>query len=112
MKTKEIEMNENYQNDLLVLALATGFRGFVKDGKTWLMTIYKGQSLPFRVNFERKEDIFCGNEQAILDIIDERLGLKTNNSSLEERFATILKAFGDEQHKFWDIAKQNLKKGE
>lgn len=106
-------MNENYQNDLLVLALATGFRGFVKDGKTWLMTIYKGQSLPFRVNFERKDDIFCGNEQAILDIIDDRLGVESReNSSLEERFSTILNAFGDEKHKFWDIAKQNLKKGE
>ena len=52
-------MNEKYQNDLLVLALATGFRGFVKDGKTWIMTLHKGQSLPFRINFER-EDIKMG----------------------------------------------------
>jgi len=103
-------MNAKYQNDLLVLALATGFRGFVKDGKTWLMTIHKGQSFPFRVNFAR-EDIFCGNQEAILEIIDERLGLD-NPKSLEDRFGTILSAFGDEKHKFWDIAKQNIKKGE
>ena len=106
-------MSENSQNDLLVLALATGFRGFVKDGKTWLMTINNGQSIPFRVNFNRKDDIFCGNEKAILEIIDSRLGIEgKTNSSLEERFSTILAAFGDEKHKFWDIAKQNLKKGE
>jgi len=103
-------MDAKYQNDLLVLALATGFRGFIKDGKTWLMTIHKGQSLPFRVNFER-EDIFCGNQEAILGIIDERLGLDSPQS-LEDRFGTILSAFGDEKHKFWDIAKQNMKKGE
>lgn len=103
-------MDAKYQNDLLVLALATGFRGFIKDGKTWLMTIHKGQSLPFRVNFER-EDIFCGNQEAILGIIDERLGLDSPQS-LEDRFGTILSAFSDEKHKFWDIAKQNMKKGE
>ena len=104
-------MVEKYQNDLLVLALATGFRGYVKDGKTWLMTIHKGQSFPFRVNFTREDDIFCGNEEAILKIIDERLGLD-NPQTLEERFNTIMSAFGDEKHKFWDIAKQNMKKGE
>lgn len=105
-------MSENYQNDLLVLALATGFRGFVKDGKTWLMTIHKGQSIPFRLNFER-EDIFCGNDEKVLEIIDERLGVNGNASeSLEGRFGAILTAFGDENHKFWDIAKQNLKKGD
>lgn len=105
-------MNEKYQNDLLVLALATGFRGYVKDGKTWLMTIHKGQSFPFRVNFER-EDIFCGNEAKVLEIIDERLGMAGEESdNLESRFNAILTAFGDENHKFWDIAKQNLKKGE
>ena len=105
-------MNEKYQNDLLVLALATGFRGFFKDGKTWIMTISKGQSLPFRVNFER-EDIFCGNEQKILEIIDERLGtVGAPRNELEMRFNSIMTAFGDEGHKFWDIAKQNLKKGE
>lgn len=106
-------MISNYQNDLLVLALATGFKGFVKDGKTWIMTIYKGQSLPFRVNFEREEDIFCGNSEAILDIIDDRLGIGEKKiDNLSERFETILNAFGDENHKFWDISKQNLKKGE
>lgn len=103
-------MVEKKQNDLLVLALATGFRGYVQDGKTWLMTIYDGQSLPFRVDFD-KNDIFCGNQQAILDIIDDRLGLVAPKS-LEDRFGTILTAFGDENHKFWDIAKQNIKKGE
>ena len=113
MKTKENGMNDNYQNDLLVLALATGFRGFVKDGKTWLMTIHKGQSIPFRVNFSRSEDIFCGNAQEILNIIDERLGITNKGAkTLEVRFTTILNAFGNENHKFWDIAKQNLKKGE
>jgi len=106
-------MNENYQNDLLVLALATGFRGFVKDGKTWLMTIHKGQSMPFRINFSRTDDIFCGNEDSILNIIDERLGtVGLSNQSLEQRFTTIYNAFGDENHKFWDIAKQNVQKGE
>ena len=104
-------MDAKKQNDLLVLALATGFRGYVKDGKTWLMTIHNGQSLPFRVNFSREDDIFCGNEQAILDIIDSRLGLDAPKT-LEDRFSTILSAFGDEKHKFWDIAKQNMKKGE
>lgn len=105
-------MVSNYQNDLLVLALATGFKGFVKDGKTWIMTIHKGQSLPFRVNFEREEDIFCGNEGAILEIIDNRLGTSGNENNLTTRFETILNAFGDENHKFWDISKQNIKKGE
>lgn len=105
-------MEEKYQNDLLVLALATGFRGFVKDGKTWLMTIHKGQSIPFRINFQR-EDMFCGNEQQVLNIIDERLDLiGSDPKDLEIRFNTIVSAFGDNGHKFWDIAKQNLKKGE
>ena len=105
-------MNEKYQSDLIVLALATGFRGYVKDGKTWIMTLHKGQSLPFRINFER-EDIFCGNEQKVLDIIDERLGTTGEPKGvLESRFNSIMTAFGDENHKFWDIAKQNLKKGE
>lgn len=103
-------MVEKKQNDILVLALATGFRGYVKDGKTWLMTIHNGQSLPFRIDYS-KEDIFCGNEQAILDIIDDRLGLD-DPQSLESRFGTIMAAFGDENHKFWDIAKKNIKKGE
>ena len=104
-------MSENYQNDLLVLALATGFKGYVKDDKTWLMTIYKGQSLPFRINLTR-EDIFCGNEKIILNIIDERLGCTAPSENLEKRFELILSAFGDEDHKFWDIAKKNFKKGE
>lgn len=105
-------MNEKYQNDLLVLALATGFRGYVKDGKTWIMTIHHGQSHPFRINFER-EDIFCGNEQRVLEIIDERLGLNGQAAeNLELRFSSIMEAFGDEGHKFWDIAKQNIKKGD
>lgn len=103
--------NEKYQNDLLVLALATGFRGYVKDGKTWVMTIHKGQTIPFRVNFTR-DDIFCGNEEQILNIIDERLGIKQNKEDLTPRFNAIYSAFGDENHKFWDIAKGNLKKGE
>ena len=103
--------NEKYQNDLLVLALATGFRGYVKDGKTWIMTIYKGQSMPFRVNFSR-EDIFCGNEKSILDIIDSRLGLTNVGEDLSIRSDAISVAFGDENHKFWNIAKQNIKKGE
>lgn len=102
---------ENYQNDLLVLALATGFRGYVKDGKTWMMTIHQGQSIPFRVNFTR-EDIFCGNEKAILDIIDSRLGLTNAGTDLMVRTNAISAAFGDENHKFWNIAKQNIKKGE
>lgn len=105
-------MDQKYQNDLLVLALATGFKGYVKDGKTWIMTIYKGQSLPFRINFTR-DDIFCGNAESVLDIIDERLGFSNEKpEGLEKRFHTILSAFGDENHKFWDIAKQNIKKGE
>lgn len=103
--------NEKYQNDLLVLALATGFRGYVKDGKTWIMTIHKGQSLPFRVNFNR-EDIFCGNASAILEIVDERLDIIADKENLEPRFEAIYSAFGNENHKFWDTAKQNLKKGE
>lgn len=103
-------MVEKKQSDLLVLALATGFRGFVKEGKTWLMTIHNGQSFPFRVDFT-KNDIFCGNEEAILDIIDDRLGLNAS-VTLEDRFDTILSAFGDENHKFWDIAKENIKKGD
>ena len=104
--------NEKYQNDLLVLALATGFRGYVKDGKTWVMTIHKGQTMPFRVNFNRTEDIFCGNADAILEIIDARLDTKEDKQNLESRFNAIYTAFGDENHKYWDIAKQNLKKGE
>ena len=103
--------NEKYQNELLVLALATGFRGYVKDGKTWIMTIHKGQSQPYRVNFSR-EDIFCGNEEAILQIIDERLGIKNAGDDLAIRTDAISAAFEDENHKFWNIAKQNLKKGE
>ena len=103
--------NEKYQNELLVLALATGFRGYVKDGKTWIMTIYKGQSQPFRVNYSR-EDIFCGNEKTILQIIDDRLGIKNAGEDLAVRTEAISAAFEDENHKFWNIAKQNLKKGE
>lgn len=106
-------MNENYQNELLVLALATGFKGYVKDGKTWLMTIYKGQSLPFRVDFNKNDDIFCGNADKVLEIIDDRLGISDKKSQkLEDRYSTILDAFGDESHKFWNIAKQNFKKGD
>ena len=104
-------MEEKYQNDLLVLALATGFRGYVKDGKTWIMTIHKGQSFPFRINFER-DDILCGNGDKILEIIDERLDITDKSNSLEKRFNAIINAFGDNEHKFWNIAKQNIKKGE
>lgn len=104
-------MEEKYQNDLLVLALATGFRGYVKDGKTWIMTIHKGQSFPFRINFER-DDILCGNGDKILEIIDERLDIIDKSNSLEKRFNAIINAFGDNEHKFWNIAKQNIKKGE
>lgn len=103
--------NEKFQNDLLVLALATGFRGYVKDGKTWIMTIFKGQSMPFRVNFSR-DDIFCGNADKVLEIIDSRLDIKADKKDLEPRFNAIYNAFGDENHKFWDTAKQNLKQGE
>lgn len=103
--------NENYQNELLVLALATGFRGYVKDGKSWIMTIFKGQSMPFKIDFS-KDDIFCGNEKIILNIIDTRLGIKDAGENLTTRTNALTSAFGDENHKFWDIAKQNIKKGE
>lgn len=103
--------NEKYQNDLLVLALATGFRGYVKDGKTWIMTIHKGQTMPFKIDFS-KEDIFCGNEGVILDIIDSRLDITDKDADMGKRFSAIYSAFGDENHKYWDMAKQNMKKGE
>lgn len=104
---------EDYQNDLLVLALATGFKGFVKDGKSWIMTIHKGQSMLFMLDFSNDKDIFGGNSEKILEIIDERLGfIGKKNCTIEDRYKTLLNAFSDEKHKFWNIAKQNLKKGD
>ena len=102
-----MENNNNLCVGLMTLALASGFRGYEKDGKHWLMTTYEGKTFLTELDFS-KSDIFNVSASKILEIIDSRLGIKhVESDNLEVRYKALIDAFGDTNNKFWDIAKKN-----
>ncbi len=94
----------DYQMELMVLATAVGFRSELKDGKVYLTTIYKNQTRLFPIDVN-SSDAFFGSDDEILDIIDERLGVKSYTKDLKRRYNVYYEALGDENHRFWDKAK-------
>ena len=97
---------QEYNCELLELALSLGFRGHKDEkGNIWLATKYKGKVVPIETD-PSSEDLFCGKGELILRIIDERLGIETESEDLSIRSRELGKAFSDINHKFWDKAKR------
>ncbi len=99
-------MDKDYQTDLVVLALAVGFKTATKDKNIYLATIYKNQTRLYRFE-EKQDDMLCGKSKEILEIIDARLGIKDDSNDLKKRYKVFYEALGDENHPFWNIAKTN-----
>ena len=96
---------QQYNEELLELALSLGFRGHKdNDGNIWLATKYKGKVVPIEMD-PSTDDLFCGKSALILKIVDERLGIETDSEELSIRSRELSKAFSDINHKFWDKAK-------
>lgn len=102
-------MDKDFQTDLVVLALAVGFKTATKDKNIYLTTIYKDQTRLYRFE-EKQDDMLCGKGKEILAIIDERLGIKDNDTDLKKRYKVFYEALADDSHPFWQIAKANLEK--
>ena len=60
-----------YQENLVVLAVALGFQTIEKDGKVYLTTIYNNKTMLYPIE-QNSGNALLGKEKEILEIIDSR----------------------------------------
>lgn len=93
-----------YQENLIVLAVALGFETVEKDGKVYLVTIDDNQTKLFPIDSSVGNSLL-GKENEILAIIDKRLGIVTESDDLKRRYKLFMSAMSDPNNSFWDKAK-------
>ena len=93
-----------YQENLVVLAVALGFETVEKDGKVYLVTIDENQTKLFPIDRSVGNSLL-GKENEILAIIDKRLGIVTESDDLKRRYKLFMSAMRDPNNSFWDKAK-------
>lgn len=98
---------KDFETELLVLALAVGFQTVTNNDSVYLTTIYKNQTRLYAIE-ETKNSLFNGKADEILQIIDERLEINSSTKDLKKRYDVLYEALGDENHKFWRKAKNNI----
>lgn len=99
----------DYQEDLLILAVAVGFQSHEKNGSLFLSTLYKGETKLYPVDLS-SDNAFFGKEKEIISIIDERLEHKFEDNSIQKRQKFLQDAIADEGNAFWDRAKSKKRK--
>ena len=97
-----------YQENLVVLAVALGFQTIEKDGKVYLTTIYNNKTMLYPIE-QNSGNALLGKEKEILEIIDSRLGIKTESDDLKRRYKLFMSAMVDPNNSFWDKAKAKKK---
>ncbi len=93
-----------YQENLVVLAVALGFETIEKDGKAYLVTIDDNKTKLFLID-KTAGDALLGKEGEILAIIDKRLGIVTESDDLKRRYKLFMSIMSEPGNKFWDKAK-------
>ncbi len=94
----------DYQANLILLALSCGFTSEKKNGQTYLITINNNKTLMYSFN-DGNGDALLGKEAEILSIVDKRLGVNFADADLKKRFDVFFSALNDENHYFWNKAK-------